>query len=87
MSRNFTSKQIANARRKELYHFLLCNHASSIKRCGSTVVLKDQKYIKVRKGYSGFIDYMSGERGNSIDFLMRYMDYTFEEAVIALLNI
>ena len=87
MGKKFTSKQIGEARRKELYDFLISNHSEAIKRKGSTLLLKGQKSVKVRKGYSGYIDYLTSERGNSIDFLMRYLDYTFEEAVDALLHI
>lgn len=55
-------------------------------RVGKTLKLKRKQSVKVREGYFGFIDYQTGERGHSIDFLMRYLNYSFEEAVIALLN-
>ena len=55
--------------RTELYDFVLHTHAGVVKRKGSTLVLKKEHYVKVRKGYYGYIDYRSGERGNSIDFL------------------
>ena len=87
MSRNFTSKELNRARRTELYCFLLSKHPEVIKRKGSTLILKEAHYVKVRKGYYGYIDYQSSERGNSIDFLTKYLGYRFDEAVEALLHI
>ena len=71
MSKNYTLKELQKARRTELYDFVLHTHAGVVKRKGSTLVLKEEHYVKVRKGYYGYIDYLSGERGNSIDFLTK----------------
>ena len=87
MSKNYTLKELQRARRTELYDFVLNKHAEVVKRKGSTLVLKEEHYVKVRKGYYGYIDYQSGERGNSIDFLTKYLGYKFDEAVDALLKI
>lgn len=87
MGRKFTSKQLSKARRTELYAYVLSHHEEAVKRVGSTLVVKEQHYVKIRKGYSGYIDYLSGERGNSIDFLIKYLGYSFEDAVDALLCI
>lgn len=87
MRNEFSKSELNAARHTELYDYLLENHVDAFKRSGKTLILRNGKSIKVRKGYSGFINYKSGERGHSVDFLMRYLDYSFEEAVTVLLHI
>jgi len=87
MRMEFTKEEINAARHQELYDYLLEAHFEAIIKSGRTLMLKRRKSVKVRKGYSGFIDYKTGERGHSIDYLMRYLDYSFDEAVTVLLHI
>ena len=87
MEHKFTQKELNAARKKELYDYLLKEHPDTVKKSGNTLILLSRKSVKVRKGYSGFIDYQTGERGHSIEYLMRYLDYSFEKAVETLLNI
>lgn len=61
-------------------------HNEEVIRVGNTLKLKQKKSVKIRKGYAGYIDYATGERGNSIDLLMQYFGYSFEEAMDELLN-
>lgn len=70
-----------------MYEFLLTRHNEEVVKVGNTLKLKQKKSVKIRKGYAGYIDYDSGERGNSIDLLMKYFSYSFREAVDALLSI
>lgn len=37
--------------------------------------------VKVNEGISGFQDWGSGEKGNSVDYLTEYLEYTFVDAV------
>ena len=79
-------KEIEKARKQDLYEFLLLKHNEEVIRVGNTLKLKQKKSVKIRKGYAGYIDYATGERGNSIDLLMQYFGYSFGEAVDELLN-
>lgn len=86
MKKKFTSVELSSARKTELYEYLLLNHSEAIKKVGNTLLLKSCPSVKVKKGYYGFTDYRTGEKGHSIDYLMRYLNYSFEEAVVALLK-
>lgn len=86
MKREFTSVELSSARRTELYDFLLTHHSDKVKKVGNTLLLKSNPSVKVKKGYYGYTDYQTRERSHSIEYLMRYFNYSFEEAVIALLN-
>lgn len=70
-----------------MYEYLLTKHSEEVIRVGATLKLVQKKSVKIRKGYAGYIDYESGERGNSIDLLMKYFGYTFRDAVDTLLDI
>ncbi len=70
-----------------MYEYLLMNHSGEVIKVGNTLKLMQKKSVKIRKGYAGYIDYDSGERGNSIDLLMKYFGYSFREAVDVLLDI
>lgn len=70
-----------------MYEYLLTKHSEEVIRVGATLKLNQKKSVKIRKGYAGYIDYQIGERGNSIDLLMKYFSYSFREAVDALLSI
>lgn len=86
MEKRFTSVELASARKTELYDYLLKHHSDKVKRVGNTLLLKSSPSVKVKKGYYGYTDYQTRERNHSVEYLMRYFDYSFEEAVIALLN-
>lgn len=86
MSKKFTSEQENIARRSELYDYLKTHHSDEIKCSGKTIVLLAQKSVKVKQGRYGYVDYKTGENGNSVDYLMKYFGYSFEGAVKTLLN-
>ena len=86
MTKKFTPEQEHVARRSELYDYLLTYHSNAIKRTGNTIYLLRQKSVKVKKGRYGYVDYKTGENGNSIDYLMKYFGYRFDDAVDALLH-
>lgn len=79
--------RIERARRKDVYEYLLMNHSEEVIKAGNTLKLKQKKSVKIRKGYAGYIDYATGERGNSIDLMMKYFGYSFRDAVDMLLDI
>ena len=72
------------ARRADLYGFLLSRHPEAVQREGDSLRLLDDHSVSVRQGYCGYTDFSSGETGNSVDFLVNFMDYGFQDAVAAL---
>ena len=80
-----TREQIRRARRADLYGYLLAHHSSSVRKEGVYLRLKGHDSIVIRIGSSGYTRYSNaGETGNPIDFLVRYMGYSFTDAVSAL---
>lgn len=76
-----TAEQIRNARKADLVQYLLRVHPDAVKREGHWIRLKSKPGICMKEGLSGYKDYSSLETGNSIDFLVRYMNYDFVTAV------
>lgn len=81
----YVDKQaILSARTADLYAFLLANHGVLFRRCGNSIYLKAKDSIYIKSGFYGYRDFATGETGNGIDFLRKYLRYTFQEAVLAL---
>lgn len=80
----FTNEQMRTARQADLYKFLRENHSESFVFQGQSIRLRSNKSISIKNGYSGYYDFSTGEHGNSVDFLVRYMDYRLDEAVFSL---
>ena len=77
-------EQILAARRTDLYYFLLRMHPDRFVRTPRNLFLKENQSLVIRTGFSSYKDYATMETGNSIDFLIRYLGYSFPEAVSAL---
>lgn len=82
--KHFSKNQLVQARRTDLYDFLISNHPSDFKRDGNSIHPRNNDSISIKKGYSGYKDFATDETGNAIDFLIRYMGYELDEAVFAL---
>lgn len=82
--KQFSKAQLQRARTADLYDFLLRYHANQFKIEGKSLRPTDNHSISIKRGYSGYYDFSNGEKGNSIDFLIRHMGYTLDEAVYAL---
>ena len=80
----FTHEQMRQARRSDLYAFLVKNHACLFDREYDSLRPKDNHSISVKRGYSGYTDFSTDETGNAVDFLTKYLGYSISEAVIAL---
>ena len=52
--------------------------------CLDSLVFKEHDSLSIRFGYSGYMRFSNQETGNSIDFLVRYLGYSFRDAVKAL---
>ena len=75
---------IRSARKADLYAFLLRTHPDAVERQGGSLRLCSNHSISIRRGYTGYRDFATGETGNSIDFLIRCLGCTFPEAVTSL---
>ena len=75
------------ARKADLYSFLLDNHPQDIIKEGRYLRLKIDKSVVVKEGHSGFTKYnepASTGHGNGIDLLTNLLDYTPYDAIMAL---
>ena len=82
----FSHEQIDAARKADLYSFLLTHHASLFKIEGNSIRLLSNPSVSIRKGFCGYLDFSTGCHGNSVSFLIDEMEYTFPQAVAALLQ-
>lgn len=80
----FTKEQMQEARMADLHEYLLTYHDDEFIRESSCIHLRDNYSLAIKRGYSGYYDFATGEHGNSVDFLTRYMGYGMVEAVLAL---
>ena len=86
MSNSVSRDQIQAARHSDLYAFLLKYHNCSFTQEGDSIRPKDNHSISIKQGYCGYKDFATDETGNSIEFLINHMGYTFVGAVQALTN-
>lgn len=84
MSDNNLKEQVKAARHADLYAFLVKYHDSDFKHEGDSLRPKDKHSISIKKGYNGYKDFSNDETGNSIDYITKYMGYTFLDAVSTL---
>lgn len=87
MSQNVSTEQIQAARRTDLYAFLVKYHDSHFAHESDSIRLKGNHSISIRRGYTGYRDFSTGETGNSVDFLINFMGYGLVDAVQALTEI
>lgn len=79
-----TRAQIQQARKTDLYDFLIKNYPNRVSIEGNSLHLADNHSLAVRQGYCGFIDFATDQKGNSIDFLTEVFGMSFQDAVLAL---
>ena len=79
-----TKGQIRQARRTDLANYLLREHPADVQIVGNSLHLKKNPSLYVKKGFPGYHDFATGEHGNSIDFLVRQLNYSFTDAVLSL---
>lgn len=72
------------ARRAPLYDYLKNRRPGDVILEGSSLRLANNRSVVVSDARTGFIDYSTGETGNPIDFLVRYLGYGFQDAVAEL---
>ena len=79
-----TKEEIRAARTRDLYDYLLHVHPDKFKREGHWLRMRNNPTICLKQGCGGYKDYATLETGNSIDFLVRHMNYDFISAVSCL---
>lgn len=79
-----TADQKRAARKADLFEFLCKNYPDQFKKEGKSLRMKSNSSVSIKRGYTGYTDFSSQEHGNSIDFLVRYLNYDFVSAVVAL---
>lgn len=83
----YTQTDIQTARGADLYTYLIGSHPSEVKKEGSQYLrLKRDHKIVIRRGPGVYYDNNDGSSGNALDFLVRYLGYSFQSAVDALLG-
>lgn len=82
-----THDQILHARTADLHSFLLAHHPDIFSRSGHSIYLKTNHSLYIKEGFYGYHDFANDETGNGIDFLIRHMGYSFQEAVSALCDV
>ncbi len=82
-----SAQQKQAARLADLHAWVLKNAPDRFERVGDSLRFKENHSISIRRGYCGYTDFgETDEKGNSIDFLMKYLGYSFQGAVLSLLN-
>lgn len=84
MFRWVSREAVRTARTVVLYDFLLAVHPADVIREGLSLRLRSDHSVCVKSGYVGYKDFSSGESGNSVECLTRFLGYSFPAAVSAL---
>ena len=79
--------QYKNACGVDLAAWLLVHHPEAVQHKYGAVTLRSDSHVSVKDGFHGFLDFRTGEKGNNVDFLMRYLGYDYPGAVMALLDL
>lgn len=84
MAVSVSKEQYERACSVDLYEFLTKNHGSAVKvEYGSALLLVD-KHVSVKRGFHGYRNFRTNETGNNIDYLMNFLNYDYQSAVLAL---
>ena len=83
----FVSKEEYNrACSVDLYEFLLRVHGAAVKQQYGSVLLLSDHHISVKRGFHGYRNFRTDETGNNIDYLMNFLGYDYQGAVLALIG-
>ena len=81
----FINKEtVSKAREVDLHGFLLSKYPDLFKKTSNNLYLKGNSSLVIHVGARTYHDFATGEAGNGIDFLMNHLNYSFQEAVLAL---
>ena len=83
--KHVTKEMISDARNADLFEYLCDNHFSEfIHDSAKQLRFREDRSICITMGSEFYYDFETCERGNGIDFLTKYLGYSFVEAVEAL---
>ena len=86
MGRYVSKDQYIQACKTDLAAWLLYNHPDKVKKQYGSILLLANPHVSVKTGYSGYTNWRTGETGNSVDYLMQFLSYTYPDAVLALIS-
>lgn len=66
--KHFSKDQMQQARKADLYDYLMRYHAGRFKVEGKSIHPIDNASLSIKRGYSGYLDFATEEKGNSVDF-------------------
>lgn len=83
----YTKDEIRRARVTSLADYLDAVHPGELESVSRGTFRKaDQHSLKINRGIGGYCDFGNGSSGNSIDYLTKFLGYSFTEAVGSLLS-
>lgn len=59
-------------------------HFGDFRKDGNSIHPKNNNSLSIKKGYCGYMDFATNEKGNSVDFLTNHLGYSLDDAVFAL---
>ena len=82
--KNFAHDQLREARRGDLYNYILDHHPHTVRVEGRSLRPCSNPSISIKRGFPGYYDFATGDSGNAVDYLCRYLGYDLPDAVAAL---
>lgn len=79
-----TPEEIRSARGVCLFDYVESCCPELFKKVGCSLVMKRNQSLSIKRGYTGYKDFATNEHGNSVDFLVRHLSFSFPEAVTKL---
>lgn len=86
MGVSVSKEQYDRACAVDLYEFLIRLHGSSVKQQYGSVLLLADQHVSVKRGFHGYRNFRTDETGNNVDYLMNFLGYDYQGAVLALIG-
>ena len=86
MGVSVSKEQYDRACAVDLYEFLIRQHDSSVKQQYGSVLLLADQHVSVKRGFHGYRNFRTDETGNNVDYLMNFLGYDYQGAVLALIG-
>ena len=86
MTVSVSKEQYDRACSVDLYEFLIKNHGYAVKQEYGSVLLLADKHVSVKRGFHGYRNFRTDETGNNVDYLMNFLGYGYQDAILALIG-
>lgn len=86
MGISVSKEQYKRACSVDLYEFLLRVHGAAVKQQYGSVLLLADQHISVKRGFHGYRNFRTDETGNNVDYLVNFLGYDYQGAVLALIG-